>query len=264
MTTTKIEWDEATTNKVIDEVAQYSVSLVEDPTLPEHGAAYLNKATATCRNYSNRVLYYIQSISSTLRHLRMELKQAEMDLEFKIQGLLADDAIVRQQSSIEDRKALAYSKHKEEYETISSLKIQMLDIEETGKILRMRYTDLQRTMTDIKLQRQIVKDDHDGWMGGGGYTTPQTNRDRTVPDGMKAPIKPKLDPKDLLDSTKRPADLPEPVDMVHASQIAAFFNTESEPVVKQEPEQKDATPPEPEVPATPAKVVSYADLLADD
>ena len=263
--TTKIEWDETTTSKVIEEIALYSVELVEDPTLPEHGAAYLNKATATCRNYSNRVLYYIQSISSTLRHLRMELKQAEMDLDLKINTALSDNAVVRQQPSIEDRKALANSIHKDENHIIADLRVRILDLEETGKILRMRYTDLQRTMTDIKLQRQIVKDDHEGWMtGGGGYVTPQTNKDRTVPDGMRAPIKPRLDPKDLLDPAKRPADLPEPVDAVHASQIAAFFDNESESVVKQEQEPEKPTLSEPEIPATATKTVSYEDLLSDD
>lgn len=245
----------------MEEVAGYQIDLAVDPTLPELGSRYLNEKLATCRNYTNRALHYLQLLKRQERDLRMEMKLAESDLDFKMKEKLADDAMVRKQPSIEDRNALATVLLREERQVLENAKFQLLETEETVKLIKTRLDNLRQTSLDIKLQRQIVRDDKEAWGSGeGGYVAPTRNKDRTVADGMQAPARPPMDPNDLLDPEKRPADMPVPVDSVHASQIASFFNS-----VEEEPALPPEETPEPPPPAQMApQKVSYASLLADD
>lgn len=212
-------------SSILDEIAAFEVELAEDPTLPSLGSKYLQGRIAQCRKYTNRVMYYVQTIGKQVKDLSVRLKVAELDLELKSAKMLADDPVVKKQPSIEDRKALVTTFLKDEHDEVVALKVDLLDATETLKIVKMKHQDLTRTNADIKAQRQIVKDDIDARIGGGGgYDKPQTKQDRSVPDGMPPPVVPeKIDPRDLLDPEKRPEDLPEPVDEMHAQQIADFF-----------------------------------------
>lgn len=214
-------------SSILDEISEFEVELAEDPTLPSLGSKYLNGRIALCRKYLNRVIYYLQTVGKQAKNLSVEVRQMELDLELKTAQKLADDPIVKKQPSIEDRKAVVSSMLKEEHDNLASLKVGMLDVVETLKIIKMKHQDLVRTNADIKSQRQLVKDDADTRLGGGdGYAKPQANQDRTVSDGMPPPVvQGKIDPKDLLDPSKRPEDLPEPVDEMHAQQMADFFSS---------------------------------------
>ena len=232
---------------VLDEIAAFEVELAEDPTKPTLGVRYLNERISTCRKYLNRVIYYIQTVGKQVKDLTVETRQMELDLEMKMAQKLADDVIVKKQPSIEDRKALATMLLKDENDNLARLRVDLLDAFETHKIIRMKHQDLVRTNADIKSQRQLVKDDMESRLSGGqGYDKPQTRQDGSVPDGMPPPVSPgKIDPQDLLDPDKRPEDLPEPVDEMHAQQIADFFGSKSSPipVAKDEPEDAKSEPP---------------------
>ncbi len=248
-------------DRILEEVAGYQVDLATDPTLPELGSRYILEKLAECRNYTNRTVHYIQLLKRQERDLRMEMKFAEADLSFKIKEKLADDGQVRKQPSIEDRLALATVLLRDEQQALESAKSALLETEETVKLIKSRLDNLKQTSFDIKLQRQVVKDDKEAWGSGeGGYVAPSRNRDRTVPDGMQAPVRPTpISPEDLLDPSRRPADMPEPVDSVHAEQIASFFNSHDEL-----PSQAEEDVPEPPPAAAMASRVSYASLLSDD
>lgn len=238
---------------VLEEIAEYQIELEEDPTQPHLGNKYLQQKIAQCRGMINRVQYYLQKIGKYEKELRLKVKLGEMDIEFKINEKLADDPIVRQQSSINDRRALAISQLKQEHEDLAKLKIDLMDVQETLKLLKMKYGDLRSSNTDIKAQRQLVKDDVQAWGSGeNGYTPPQARQDGTIPDGMPPPVTGKIDPQDVLNPDKRPEDLPEPRDAVHAQQIAEFFSS-SPP----KPKLKDTED------STPAKTadITYDDLL---
>jgi hypothetical protein len=248
-------------DRILEEVAGFEVDLATDPTLPELGARYLNEKLAECRNYTNRTVHYVQLLKRQERDLRMEMKLAESDLDFKLKEELADNPLVRAQASIEDRVALATVHLKAEHHALTQARAALLETEETVKLVRARLDNLKQTSYDIKLQRQIVKDDREGWgSGDGGYSPPARNKDRTVADGMQAPVRPvSLNPEDLLDPARRPADMPVPVDTVHAAQIASFFNQRDD---LPSPEEDEAVPPPPAAAA--ARGFSYADLLSDD
>ncbi len=217
-------------DQMLEEVAGYAVKLEEDPTLPQFGTKYLQRVLAQCRNYTNRVQHYLQLCMRTERSLLTEIKQAELDFDFKIKEKLADDAIVRQQRSIDDRRALAENLLKPESDNLKELQVKLIDVQETVKLLKFKYSDLQRTSGDIKMQRRIIRDDKELQLGGEeGFGKPQTNQDRSVPNGMPAPVPLEpLGPKDILDPAKRPDDLPEPVDEAHAQQISEFLRRNPE------------------------------------
>ena len=230
---------------MLEEVSVFEITLAEDPTLPTLGIKYLQAAVAKCRNYSNRVTYYISKVSLAEKSLKREIKQLELDLEFKMAEKLADDEVVRKQPSIEDRKSTATAMLKQEFENLAEMRVRILDLEQTKSMLKMKYSDLQRTAADIKLQRQMVKDDMVDQLGGGeGYVRPQVNPDRSVPHGMRPPVAPPPDPKDLLDPAKRPLDIPEPKDEAHAALIADFLARNPENT----PRQNEPEPPEAESP----------------
>jgi hypothetical protein len=244
-------------SQILDEVGSYEINLEVDPTLPHLGNAYLQKAISTCRNYMNRVNYYMQMVKMQERTLRTALKTAELDFDMKISEKLADDALVRKQPSIEDRKALAMTMLRTEHELVATIKSDLQDIEETGKLLKMKYDHLKGTVADIKMQRSLVKDDAIIRMGGeDGYSRPVINQNGTVPNGMRAPVTADpIDPKDLLDPNKRPEHMPEPLDNAHAQMIANFFK--STPTHPNAPSPKPGNDEENEV-----KSISYEDLLS--
>lgn len=229
--------DKQQLNKILEEIVEFDIELVQDPTLPQYGTRYLQEKIAACRNYSSRVQRYLQLVKRLEKNIRTEVKQLELDLEFKITERLADDPVVRQQPSEGIKRAVAVAQLKQEYDKLSELKIRLIDVQETAKIIKFKYDDLKQINSDIKLQRQLIKDE---------LTDPS--------DGIEPSVKKSklIDPRDLLDPSKRPEDLPVPVDLIHATQIASFYNiTEPEP----EPEKKVSEIIKPNL--------DYSDLLDD-
>jgi len=216
-------------NKILEEIAIYSVEIEPDPTLPHLGSKYLQRVLADCRKYQNRVQYYLQIVRANLKRVRLEIQMVEADIQLKTAELLSDDVVVRQQSSITDRQALSMTKLSEEHKVLYSLKTLKMDLEETGKLIKMKYDQLKQTSTDIKTQRQIVKDDREFQSSHeGGYTSPSSNGNKVVSEGLPPAIHgTTINPVDLLDPNKRPEELPEPVDAAHAEMIANFLNNNS-------------------------------------
>lgn len=213
-------------DQIIEEICKYEVNLEEDPTLPHLGTAYLQRSISKCRVYQNRVQYYLQIVKMHEKKIRLDLRHRELDLDFKMKEKLADDSLVRKQPSVRDREALAATMLAAEYQILSDLKVELLDIEETVKLIRSKYDQLKQTSNDVRMQRVLIKDDKESQMlGGEGYSRPQSDRRGLVADGLPAPVVPRVEPKDLLDPAKRPDDMPEPVDEGHASMMAAFLNS---------------------------------------
>ena len=216
-------------DEILDEIANYEVQLVEDPTQPQYGFNYIQKSISQCRNYLNRVQFYLQKIKKQERNLRIEVKQVELDLDLKMQEKLADDPVVRQQPSEGIKRAVATSMLRKESERIVQLKVQLLDTQETGKIIKLKYDDLQKTNGDIRFQRQLVKDDRSAIESGErGYHSSGSDENGRLNYGMPPAVtKNKIDPKEILDPKRKPDDLPEPVSSIHAEALADFYNSQS-------------------------------------
>lgn len=249
-------------DKILEEISSFEVQLAPDPTLPHLRGSYLQKSLSECRRYLNRVVYYMQQFSTQIRELKREVRERELDLELKMADKLADDELVRRQPSVDDRKALAMAQLRDEHRGLANLRVRLLDLEESHKIVKFKHSDLVRTNADIKTQRQIIKDDRDM----GGYDGVPAGG--AVSDGMRAAVTPiRVDPKDLLDPDKRPNDMPEPLDEAHAEQIAAYFSgSGSLPTDPPKRTTEETDPPkldesEPAEPATSTGVVSSYDSL---
>jgi hypothetical protein len=217
-------------DRILEEISKYEIELDEDPTQPHLKQAYLQQIVAQCRRYQNRVHYYLTTVKRYESSLRRNIKQNELDFDLKINERLADDSIVRQGPSIEDRKARAIMMLKTEHDILAELKVALLDAEEYYKIIKSKYDQLRQTAADIRLQRALVRDDIMERIGGGsGYTKPQANQDGTIEGGLPPVVKTKaIEPKDLFDPIKRPDDMPEPIDAKHAQLMAEFLNKHPE------------------------------------
>lgn len=213
-------------DQILEEVSKYEVELVEDPTLPELGSKYIQAKIAKCRYFLNRSQHYLQITKRFERNLKRSEKTFELDLELKIAGLLADDIRVRQQPAVQERRALAISLLHAEHENLADFKLELQGLEDAIRIIKSRYDDLRHTNQDIKLQRQLIKDDRLGWENEGGFITPHSRADGTIPGGLPPAVKVcSIDPKDILDPSKRPEDLPEPKNASHAKMISSFFGS---------------------------------------
>ncbi len=258
---------EADIEKMLEESASYSIELPEDPTSPEFGMRYLQKVLAQCRQYLNRVQYYLQITRRYEKNLRARIKLEEMNLELRTHQLLADNVIVRQGPSVDDRKALAAAMMSTEHKSLALLRVAHINVDESIKIIKMKYDDLNRSSMDVKTQRQMVKDELDDLgSGGSGYNRPIRDKDGTVPAGLPPAVQPgvRIDPKDLLDDSRRPDDLPPAKDAVHAQQIVNFFSRPSMAPVKAPARPEPAPVVEPIiVPAALTQTISYDDLLTD-
>lgn len=221
-----MQFDKDQISKIFEEISTFEVALEEDPTLPHLGTQYLQKVLSQCRTYLNRTAYYLQQLRIDSKNIKIELKIAEMDLEFKTKMKLAENPTVRMQSSISDREAQAASMLQEEHKIVSDLQLKLLGLQETIQILKFKHEELQRANQDIKTQKSLVKDDMVArFHGEGGYEAPTVNRDRSIPGGIPAPVvKKKIDPRDLLSPETKPEDVPLAQDPVHAQQIADFIN----------------------------------------
>lgn len=250
---------------MLDEIAGYSVDLAEDPTLPSLGSKYLTAKIAQCRQKTNRVHFYLQNARRYEKSLKIQAKTWELDLEMKMAMMLADDTITRDQPSIDDRKAYAASQLRAEHEQLAYLRVALVDLSDTIRIIKSKYDELKATNRDIVVQRQIVKDDKELFGNTGeGFTKPQTRKDGSVPDGMAPPIRPgRMDPKDLLDPSKRPEDLPEPKDAVHAAQIADFYGAPLDAPLPPAAAPEPGPPPPPPPPPAQSVGLSYDDLIGD-
>ena len=197
--------------QMLDEIAQYSLDLEEDPTQIHLGIPYLQKILAKCRQYTNRVQYYMQRVKRCENRLRSEIKILELDLDFKVKEKLADDQLVRKQSSIEDRRALAITMLSVEYHQLAEKQVALQEVEECYKIIKGKHMELQRTSNDIKTQRNLVKDDMLARLGGHeGYLKPQVSQDKSVPEGLPPPVERRPDPTDLLAGVRSPSPVFEP------------------------------------------------------
>jgi hypothetical protein len=247
-------------DSIIEEIAKYEIELVEDPSDPQHGAKYLQRVISQCRHFMNRVMYYMQTVNQYERGLKTEVRQLELDIDLKSTDLLANDIDVRQRPNIKDRDALISSKLRNENLALMDKRVELLDVEETLKIIKMKYNDLRSTNSDIKLQRQIVKDNMDF---DPDANVPKVGRDKSIAGGLPPDATVNIDVSSLLDPNTRPDDIPEPVDPVHARQLVMFYGKHQRsqdiaPVssnleVKVEPDLKLEEPS--------AKTLSYSDLL---
>lgn len=144
---------------IYDEISRYEIKLEQDPR--SLGPLYLQNVIATCRNYLNLVSRIQLEVHREKQDIDRSRRAAETSYEVALAELLANDERVRRAPSIQDRNATANMILREQLGAISALKAQLQDIEYVEKAIRHRHRELTSTMTEIKLQRSLIRDEID-------------------------------------------------------------------------------------------------------
>lgn len=144
---------------IYDEISQYEIKLADDPR--SLGPLYLQNVIATCRNYLNLVSRIQLEVHREKQDLSRSERAATTAYEVALAELLANDERVRRLPSIEDRKATANTILRGQLNTIAEFKAQLQDVEYVEKAIRHRHRELTSTMTEIKLQRSLIRDEID-------------------------------------------------------------------------------------------------------
>lgn len=140
-----------------NELQTYTLDLHPDPSVL--GAAFLNEQVATCRNFSNAVQRRVLQVSSWQQSLWRSLQAAEAEYEIKSADLLARDERVKAGPSIEDRKAIIAVLLAADKAAIVQLKESVRAAEEVAKVVKLVANSLDKTMSDIRLQKSLLEVD---------------------------------------------------------------------------------------------------------
>ncbi len=144
---------------IYDEIGQYVIELEADPTAL--GVRYLNELISRCRNYLNRVSILLGELGKERRDISSALRAAEAVFQVSFDELLANDERVKRLPNITDRTATVNMLLREQRDHVESLKRELQDLEYVEKAVRHRHNELKSTNTDIKMQRQMVRDELD-------------------------------------------------------------------------------------------------------
>lgn len=233
--------------QMLEEVISFEVYLETDPTSVEGSTSkYLHERLSSCRSYVNRTLHYLQICKKYEKNLKRMYKLADLDVQFKTSELLSDDPIVKAAPSIKDRMALVHMKTQKEVESRDIIEVESQNLDDVIKLIKSKYDDLKQTNSDIKLQRQIIKDEIDDLLKdrdgeGGGFTKPTTDKHGNVEKGMIPAVKAEnVNPSDLLDSKSEPE--PEPIpkkEKTDSEYVRGFF---TKPITEKKSEKSEKKP----------------------
>lgn len=144
---------------IYSELEQYVVQLNADPR--SLGPQYLNDLIATTRNHLNAVSRIQLEVHQEKQYLSREIRAREAAYQVSADELLANDERVRRLPSIEDRKATVSVFLRADRLQIDHFKGLLQDIEFVDKAVRHRHKELTSTMSEIKLQRSLIRDEID-------------------------------------------------------------------------------------------------------
>lgn len=162
---------------IYTELEKYVVQLHPDPR--SLGPIYLNDLIATTRNHLNAVSRIQLEVHQEKQYLSREIRAHEAALQISADDLLANDERVRRLPSIEDRKATVAVFLRAERQTIETFKALLQDVEFVEKAIKHRHKELTSTMSEIKLQRSLIRDEIDtGAMYGDERTHTPTSAGR--------------------------------------------------------------------------------------
>jgi hypothetical protein len=145
--------------EIYTEITQYEIRLAADPR--SLGPLYLQNTIAECRNFLNAVSRIQIEVHREKQDVSRALRAQEASHEVSFVEILANDERVRRLPSIEDRKATANVILRDSLNAITALKAELQDLEYVEKAVRHRHKELTSTMSEIKLQRSLIRDEID-------------------------------------------------------------------------------------------------------
>ena len=142
---------------IYTEIMQYEIRLAPDPR--SLGPLYLQNTIAECRNCLNAVSRIQLEVHREKQDVTRVLRAQEASYEVSFTEVLSTDERVRRLPSIEDRKATASVILRESLSNITALKAELQDLDFVDKAVRHRHKELTSTMSEVKLQRALIRDE---------------------------------------------------------------------------------------------------------
>ena len=147
------------TQEIYDALAQYELQLDSNPAAL--GPRYLFELISKCRGHVNSVSHVMLEIHRE-RHDKTEaLGRLQAIYDIAREDLLASDPLIKQAPSIEDRRAMVAVSLRAQGTAITELKEDLQGLDFLYKAVAHRHKELRDTMSEIKLQRSLIRDDID-------------------------------------------------------------------------------------------------------
>lgn len=166
--------DSDTINKICSDLLQYEIALEKDAA--SLGPTYLNNIIATCRNHINAVSRILLNVMQEKHSFEALLSAESVLYDAEANELLISEK-VRKLPSIDDRKAAVASLLRNRLQEINSYKLNIQNLEYLEKMVRLRHKELKDTMSEIRLQRSLLRDELDTKSFYGDERDPDVKRD---------------------------------------------------------------------------------------
>jgi hypothetical protein len=145
--------------EIYDEIGGYIIELDPDPVT--RGPAYLQDLIAKCRGYQNAVSLILHEVHREKHALESKLWSLKASFQVSSDELLSGDRRVKNLPSIDDRKASINTILCKERDQIDEAENELRDLGFVDKAVRHRSKELSDTMSAIRLQRSLIRDELD-------------------------------------------------------------------------------------------------------
>jgi hypothetical protein len=143
-------------DKIYERMNALVLNMPTDPS--SLGPEFLREQISLCRNYLNEVSHYFQDVLVQEARLATDLDAVEAVYGIRSSELLATDPSVAARPNITDRQAMIDVILKDEKQRIIRLESQIRSLSHVKAVIRYRKGELDNTMSAIRLQRSLLRD----------------------------------------------------------------------------------------------------------
>ena len=246
--------------KTFDRLEKLVIDLPHDAV--SLGPDYLREQISICRGYLNEVSVILQRILQARTLQTIELEGLEAEFAIKSDELLTGDDRVKPLPSLADRQAMINNILLAERRAISVLKLELQSNSHVEKVVRLRMKELDNTMSALRLQRSLLKDQ----LRTGSYYGDESNEARNEDEvdglsgddldsllaeqdeGMLAVVTDIEEESDEEESDEEGVDLQAAVDAL-VEEGGVDGPPLEPPIAKEEPKKVSAPDPDPDIEA---------------
>lgn len=142
--------------KIYAELEDLVIHLPSDPS--GLGPDYLREQISICRGYLNTASFHLQKILQEKHLLSMQLDGLKAAFQVQSDDLLANDVRVKNLPAVEDRLAMINVILASDAREIKRVESELSNLGHVEKVVRLRKGELDNTMSAIRLQRSLLKD----------------------------------------------------------------------------------------------------------
>ena len=145
--------------QIYEAIGSLAITLSGDP--GALGPNYLQEQIATCRNNINNISQILLEVHREKHNLAAEIHTRETRLEIETDNLIVNDARISRLPHINDRKAAANLVLRDQVRDIAEQKAHLQNLEYVEKAVKHCHRELRDTMSEIRLQRSLIRDSID-------------------------------------------------------------------------------------------------------